>query len=65
VNLVECGCGQSFIATAGETRCSACEAERDALTCGECGTRLRVPVPKGLCGWCDPAWDPETDAVAA
>jgi hypothetical protein len=65
VNLVECGCGQSFIATAGETRCSGCEAARDELVCGECGTRLRVPVPKGLCGWCDPAWDPETDAVAA
>lgn len=65
MNVVVCKCGQSFIATAGEKRCSECEALRDALTCGECGTRLRVPVPKGLCGICDPAWDPERDAVAA
>jgi hypothetical protein len=64
VMLVECRCGQSFIATAGEVRCPECEAVRDELTCGMCGTTLRVAVPRGLCGMCDPAWDPERDAVA-
>lgn len=57
MNLVECRCGQSFLAVAGEVRCSRCEETRDALTCAECGTRLLRTVPKGLCGLCDESWE--------
>ena len=59
------GCGQSWMADSEQALCSACEAVRDELTCAECGTALRVPVPTGLCGICDPLWDAERDAVAA
>lgn len=65
MTLSDCaGCGQVFM---GEgARCSVCEAKRDPLECAECGTRLLVAVPKGLCGFCgDYVWDPETVAVPA
>lgn len=63
--IVVCGCGQSFIATAGEACCSGCEAVRDPLTCAACGTRMLEPVASGVCGFCGPWHAPVYAAAVA
>lgn len=42
---------------AAAVRCPRCDSppsRTNALTCGECKTRLRRPSPDGLCGLCTP-----------
>ena len=64
MKVTDCsGCGLAFMGD-GAVLCDGCDAERDPLVCVECKTRLLAPVPKGLCGLCDPEWT-EHLAVAA
>lgn len=65
--IASCGrCELVFIAEdEAEGLCPSCAAERDPLECVKCQTRLRVSVPRGLCGMCDPEWDVGAAAAGA